>query len=55
MVGTWVDYNNKIYEVISETPTDYICKEVLYNEPTLKLKYGEIVAIGKKVLDGADI
>lgn len=55
MVGTWVDYNNKIYEIISETSTDYICKEVLYNVPTLKLKYGEIVAIGKKVLNGADI
>lgn len=55
MVGTWVEHNNKLFEVLSETPEYYICKEILYNVPTVKLKYGDTVAIDKEELSGTNI
>ena len=48
MKGEWIEFNDNIYEVISETETDYICREVLYKDFTFKLKYGGLKAINKK-------
>lgn len=55
MVGTWVEFGDKLFEVLSETPEYYICKEILYNVPTVKLKYGDTVVLDKGELNGSDI
>ena len=48
MIGEWIEINERIFEVISETETDFICKEVLYKDFTFKLKYGGVIAVSKK-------
>lgn len=48
-IGDWFEFGKKIYEIIGETPTDWICKEILYNVADPTLRYGETVVIGKEI------
>lgn len=48
MIGEWIEVNDRIYEVLSETETDFLCREVLYKDFTYKLNYGDVVAVSKK-------
>ena len=50
MIGDWIDYGDKIYEVIADKGNDLICKEVLYKSEDWILRYGEPEVISKKLL-----
>lgn len=40
-IGDWIEVDDRIYEIVLMTETEYITKEVLYREPTFKLKYSK--------------
>ena len=48
MIGEWIEFEDRIFEVVSETNADFICREVLYKDFSLKLKYGGLIVISKK-------
>lgn len=51
MIGEWIEFNGKIYEITGETGTDYVCREVLYLSENPKLKYDkDITFIGKALI-----
>ena len=50
MKGEWIDYNNRIYEVVAETQSDAKCREVLFESTDPKLRYGEPVFISKTLI-----
>lgn len=54
-VGDWIEFDNKIFEITKVTAIDVFCLEVMYNVPTLKLKYGELTIIGRALLNGSNL
>lgn len=55
-IGDWIELNERIYEIVGITNTDYKVREVMYLDTTyLKLKYGGTYFIGKAVVNGGDI
>lgn len=57
MIGEWIENNDRIYEVIGETKTDCICREVLYKSEDPILRYAkDVTIIGKVVaLNGLEV
>jgi len=50
MDGEWIEYGDKIYEVIEDKGTDLICREVLYKSEDWILRYGKPVVISRNLL-----
>ncbi len=51
-IGSWIEFGDKIVEVISITQSDIIGREVLHMGPYIKLKYGDTIVISKSAMDG---
>ena len=52
-VGDWIEFDDKIFEVVKITETDVLCLEVMYKVPTRKLKYAnELTIIGRALING---
>ena len=51
--GDWVEIGDKIFEIRGQLKNDYLVREILHKEPSLKLKYGPVIAISKDDLKGA--
>ena len=52
--GDWIEISDRIFEIQKVFENGYSVKEVLYKEPTLKLKYGPVTFIGKNDFYGED-
>jgi len=50
MIGEWIDFEDMILEVVSETEYSLYCRIVDYMKMTYKLKYGGYITIAKEAI-----
>jgi hypothetical protein len=49
VIGEWIEFEDMILEVVSETEYSYYCRIVDYMKMTYKLKYGGYITVAKEV------